>query len=68
MENYNSEQARKAQKEYCEKNKVPHFAPWSGSCYSCHKNIYSAPNGYTVEYASMRLITGCPYCMASYCD
>ena len=24
--------------------------------------------GYTVEYASEHLITGCPYCCASYCD
>ena len=24
--------------------------------------------GYTVEYASEHLITGCPFCCASYCD
>lgn len=24
--------------------------------------------GYSVEYASSRLITGCPFCHASYCD
>lgn len=24
--------------------------------------------GYSVEYASEQLITGCPFCCASYCD
>lgn len=25
-------------------------------------------HGYSVEYASTHLITGCPFCYASYCD
>ena len=65
---YSTDEAIKAQEEYCEQRKVPHFAPYSGRCYSCGKDIYSAPYGYTVEYAKNRLITGCPYCRASYVD
>lgn len=30
-----------AQKNYCSEKGYPHFAPSSGNCYKCKKNIYS---------------------------
>lgn len=70
MENgtFDIEKAIQAQETYCKENHAPHFAPHSGKCFSCGNNIYSAPYGYTVEYAGQKLVTGCPICMASYCD
>lgn len=68
MEKYDTNKAIKAQEEYCKKNNVPFFAPHSGRCYSCGYNIFTAPHGYTVEYASKKLITGCPHCMTSFVD
>lgn len=56
-----------AQKEYCEKNNYPHFAPSNGICWCCGKNIYSV-DGISVERAANNLITGCPFCHRSYCD
>ncbi|HBV87014.1 MAG TPA: hypothetical protein DEF42_10270 [Desulfosporosinus sp.] len=40
MNGYDSNLARKKQAEYCRVNKVPHFAPESGRCWRCHRNIY----------------------------
>jgi len=34
--------ARTAQAKYCKETGAPHFAPESGKCWSCGKNIYSA--------------------------
>ena len=65
---FNVEEACKAQEKYCKDHGYPHFAPWRGICYSCHNQIYSGPQGYSVEYAGHHLITGCPICMASYVD
>lgn len=74
-ETYNSIKAHKAQKEYCEKNKLPHFAP-TRYCYRCGKDIYEKiqkPNklystGISVESAGNHLITGCPHCNYSFCE
>ena len=63
---YDSPEA-KAQREYCEKHNLPHFAPADGFCWSCGHYIYGE-QGYSLEYASSRLVTGCPICRASYCD
>lgn len=75
---FNPIEARKAQAEYCEKTKEPHFAPYSGKCYSCNTNIYEQKEqsykdrkwltGISVEEASKSLVTGCPHCNRSYCD
>lgn len=54
-----------AQKNYCQENKVPYFAPGNGICWKCRKQVY---NAITMESASTQLITGCPYCHRSYCD
>ena len=56
---------RKAQKEYCDENRLPHFAPKSGRCYRCNKQIYELID---LEKASNTLITGCPHCHYSFCD
>lgn len=37
---YNVTESIKAQKKYSEEFKVPHFAPKSGICWSCNRNIY----------------------------
>ena len=63
-----SQQAAKAQYDYCEKNQQPHFAPPSGRCYRCGRSIYSGQFGYSVEQAGVQYITGCPYCNRSFCD
>lgn len=66
---FDTEKAIAAQREYCNRTKAPHFAPlYDGRCYSCGQNIFAATNGWTVEAAGKRLITGCPYCHASYVD
>jgi hypothetical protein len=57
----------KAQQEYCHKNGLPCFAPSDGYCPRCRRVIYGG-RGYSLERASTRMITGCPYCNTSYCD
>ena len=64
------------QDNYCEKNGLPHFAPYDGVCYSCHKNIYSPRlidgtdeySGIPTYKAGCQLITGCPHCHYSFCE
>ncbi|PIF44332.1 hypothetical protein CLU96_1276 [Chryseobacterium sp. 52] len=81
---FNIVEAAKAQKQYCDENPSPHFAPTSGRCWSCSRNIYEAVNhkgsewngvkypdyvtGISVEKAGRELVTGCPHCNRSYCD
>ena len=55
----------RAQRDYCDTHKVPHFAPKDGVCWCCHKQIYTE---ITFEKASSELITGCPICARTYCD
>lgn len=69
-ETFSPWKAEEAQKEYCKAHDAPEFFPnhYVGfMCYRCHRNIFS-PGGYSVEFASNHLITGCPFCHASYCD
>lgn len=54
-----------AQKDLCEKEHLPHFAPSNGVCWSCHNQIYTE---ISLEKASTELITGCPICNRTYCD
>ena len=71
---FNVIEARAAQMKHCEDKELPHFAPKSGNCWSCGKNIYQEidkgnySTGITVEEAGRQLITGCPHCSRSYCD
>lgn len=70
IETYDAEQASAAQEWYCEKNGYPRFAPtWRDgyACPYCKQNIYRE-GGISVGQASIALITGCPFCHASYCD
>lgn len=63
-----------AQKKYCEEKELPHFAPYTGRCWSCNQNIYTPiensgrTTGINVEKAGKELVTGCPHCNRSYCD
>lgn len=74
METFNVNLAAAAQKKFCAENDYPHFAPNSGVCYVCKRNIYtpldrgSYKTGISVERASSILVTGCPHCNRSYCD
>ncbi len=49
----------------------PHFAPSSGVCWKCNRNIYQ---NYQIEdrisngETGQSLVTGCPHCNRSYCD
>lgn len=82
MENiYNVEQSISAQKEYlknlAKENKAGWmankfskgigFAPSTGICYRCRKQIYSE-GGISVKEAGTDLTTGCPFCHTSYVD
>jgi len=72
-ETFDVQKACEAQKAYCKEKDYPHFAPGNGSCYNCHRNIYTQwgdkyKSGYSVERASSELITGCPHCHYSYCE
>ena len=73
---FDAREAAYLQKQYCERNNLLYFAPHDGYCFFCGKNIYvpikypynDLVTGYSVEYASSHLITGCPHCNRSYCD
>ena len=54
-----------AQYRYCEKHKVPVYAPTNGLCLNCHNPIYII-GGISVEEAESMHITGCPYCHVSF--
>ncbi len=78
MKRYDVYESIKAQKEYVGKTKSPHFAPTTGKCWSCNKNIYEKieqeignrifSTGIDVEQAESELVTGCPHCNRSYCS
>lgn len=73
---YNTQEALKAQAEYCAKRGIPNFAPGlDGKCYRCNRDIYrpfTHPDGHvtgiTVESAKNYLVTGCPHCNYSFVD
>lgn len=82
MENrYNVEQSIADQKEYLKNlakenkaywmankfSKGIGFAPSTGICYRCRKQIYSE-GGISVKEAGTDLTTGCPFCHASFVD
>lgn len=45
---FDAQKSIEAQKKYCEENQDPHFAPYSGICWSCNRNIYQ-PVGWKYE-------------------
>ena len=68
--------AKIAQEEYCAENEVPMYAPYSGSCPRCYKDIYhdykrndgSVSRGYSISEARRIHITDCPHCNASFIE
>lgn len=50
-----------AQRELCERNGWPHFAPYTGICWSCKQDMVT-------DAWATTLITGCRRCGKSYCD
>lgn len=71
---YDVGMATAAQDEYCHINHTPHFAPYSGFCYKCNRNIYvpyqtldGAVKGIPVKWARTHLVTKCPHCNYSFC-
>jgi len=56
--------AIKAQEKLCEERGLPHFAPRSGVCWSCQRQIYDPDGGYN----GASFVTGCCWCHRSYCD
>jgi hypothetical protein len=58
-------QKQEAQKEYCKANKLPQFVSLVGTCWNCGKNVYDR---ISLEEAGSDLITGCPFCLRSFCD
>jgi len=62
---------REAQAKYCAEKGHPHFAPGSGICWKCNRNIYQnyETNGrISAGKTGESLVTGCPHCYRSYCD
>ena len=53
----------KKQEQFCEERGLPMFAPYI--CWKCGEIIWEA---ISEEKASKEHITGCPYCLTSYCD
>jgi hypothetical protein len=63
------------QKKYCSETGHPHFAPETGNCFRCHKNVYQnydMESRYGEKWESKgygkTLVTGCPHCKMSYCE
>ena len=71
---FDIQKAHEAQNKYCDENDLPIFAPFSGMCYRCSRNIYlpfqkgDVVTGISVDSAGRRLIAGCPHCGYSFCD
>jgi hypothetical protein len=69
---YDVQKAIKAQADYCEKTGSPHFAPKSGICWACGKNIYEPLGRKSGQLASRIGRTGyrrvdiCPFDEADY--
>jgi len=59
------------QKQLCKEKNYPHFAPNSGICWKCNRNIYqNYIIGDRISHGKSgeEFITGCPHCHRSYCD
>ena len=75
---YNAVEAAAAQRAYCDEHELPQFAPDTGWCSACGRNIYEPYEirsgretirvGIDVETAGRKLITSCPHCRTTFCD
>ena len=52
-----------AQRDLCKNEKIPLFAPYSGICFFCSKQIYTVIN---LKIASEQHIVTCPNCQKSF--
>lgn len=50
-----------AQDALCRAKGLPLFAPDDGRCFGCARQIYDVLDGRSH-------VTGCPFCMRSFCD
>jgi len=66
------ESRRQAQRKLCDEKPWPHFAPPSGVCGTCGRNIYQNYEIHGVLswgwQGDRGLVTGCPHCRRSFCD
>lgn len=65
---YNHDMACDCQAAYAKDHNLPHFAPITGYCWRCGRDIYDKDDGFSVEEAATRLITYCPRCHRSFND
>ena len=70
---YDPRAAAESQRIFCALHRLPLFAPPTGICWTCGKNIYynygpEPGDAYTVARAGNEHITGCPFCHRSFCD
>ena len=56
-----------AQKNYCQENRLPFFAPYDGKCYRCGHQLFGE-DGISLKGAGNFHITGCPVCHYSFCE
>jgi len=72
MNEHNVQKAIEAQAKYCKEKDAPHFAPYSGVCHCCGKNIYEPLGGKRGQSASWigrtgrRRVETCPLEEADY--
>ena len=64
-ETFDTWKATAAQRAYAKLHGLPVFAPETGRCFKCKRDIYQK---ISVERARRELITGCPYCCYSYVE
>ena len=57
-----------AQKQYCEEKGLPCFVGGNGRCHRCGKYVFDPDGGVSEEAAGKKLVTGCPFCHASFCE
>ena len=70
-EHFSIVDAYKAQEKYCQEHDVPMFIGEMGICPSCGKSVFNKADGvgtWSVERAGKSLITGCPFCYATFVD
>jgi hypothetical protein len=61
-------ECKERQVKVCKEKNWPHFAPTSGVCWRCHRNIYQNYDDSGLGEDGSKPIIGCPHCNRSYCD
>ena len=60
-EKYTVQEKIQEQARLCSEKGYPHFAPHDGICWRCGQQIYER-----MEFGEF--VTGCPFCLRSYCE